>query len=260
MLVAISKLPDFISETIICIFFTMYLRPHQYHKLIPFFHPKPYHSAIPGFVYGGLIASLVDCHGTGTAAAAVYHAEGRAMDTEPAVRFVTGSLHVDYLKPTPLGVPLHLAGRVIENKSRKVIVAITVTANDVITARGEVVAVLIRVVQVEFLTESVVAATVFIERHIVEVNAPRMILEAAGITKLNDLDVGRTKVISKTVPRMRILEERMEGIPVAVGAAVSVAAGRGVADMKIGIAANQSPINPQVSRPCDARAQKRPSP
>jgi acyl-coenzyme A thioesterase PaaI-like protein len=105
------------------------------------FHPKPYHSAIPGFVYGGLIASLVDCHGTGTAAAAVFHAEGRAMDTEPAVRFVTGSLHVDYLKPTPLGVPLHLGGRVIENKGRKVIVAVTVSANDVITARGQVVAV-----------------------------------------------------------------------------------------------------------------------
>ena len=33
------------------------------------FTPKPYHTAIPGYVYGGLIASLVDCHGTGTAAA-----------------------------------------------------------------------------------------------------------------------------------------------------------------------------------------------
>ena len=103
--------------------------------------PKPHYTAIPGFVYGGLIASLVDCHGTGTAAAAVYHAEGRAMDTEPAVRFVTGSLHVDYLKPTPLGVPLHLSGLVIEFKGRKVVIAIDVSANNVITARGQVVAV-----------------------------------------------------------------------------------------------------------------------
>ena len=34
------------------------------------FVPRPYHTAIPGYVYGGLIASLIDCHGTGTAAAA----------------------------------------------------------------------------------------------------------------------------------------------------------------------------------------------
>ena len=39
------------------------------------FTPRPYHTAIPGFVYGGLIASLVDCHGTGSAAAAAYRAE-----------------------------------------------------------------------------------------------------------------------------------------------------------------------------------------
>lgn len=34
------------------------------------FLPEPYHTAVPGFVYGGILASLVDCHGTGTAAAA----------------------------------------------------------------------------------------------------------------------------------------------------------------------------------------------
>ena len=67
------------------------------------FQPKPYHTAIPGYVYGGLLASLVDCHGTGTAAAAGYRAENRAMDTEPPLRYLTASLHVDYLKPTPLG-------------------------------------------------------------------------------------------------------------------------------------------------------------
>jgi len=105
------------------------------------YNPKPYQIAIPGFVYGGMIASLIDCHGTGTAAAAAYNAEGRVMDTEPALRFVTGSLHVDYLRPTPLGVPLHLHGRVTETKGRKIVVNITVTANDMLTARGEVVAV-----------------------------------------------------------------------------------------------------------------------
>jgi hypothetical protein len=75
--------------------------------------PHPYHIAIPGYVYGGLIASLIDCHGTGTAAAAAYRAEGRAMDTLPAHRFVTAALHVEYLRPTPLGVPLEIRGKVV---------------------------------------------------------------------------------------------------------------------------------------------------
>ena len=47
------------------------------------FTPQPYHTAVAGYVYGGLIASLIDCHGTGTASAAAYRAEGRAMGTEP---------------------------------------------------------------------------------------------------------------------------------------------------------------------------------
>lgn len=103
--------------------------------------PQPYHIALPGYVYGGLLASLIDCHGTGTAAAAAYRAEGRDMSTEPALRFVTASLHVDYLRPTPLGLPLTLRGQVKEIKGRKVAVAITISALDEICVSGEVVAV-----------------------------------------------------------------------------------------------------------------------
>ena len=105
------------------------------------FVPRPYHTAIPGFVYGGLLASLVDCHGTGTAAAASYRAEGRAMDSEPPFRYVTASLHVDYLKPTPMNVELELRGRVSEIKGRKVVVEVTLLAAGVATVKGEVVAV-----------------------------------------------------------------------------------------------------------------------
>lgn len=106
------------------------------------YHPEPYHIAIPGYVYGGLIASLIDCHGTGSAAVAAHKAAGREMhDTSPALRFVTASLHVDYLKPTPMGVPLFLRGTIKEIKGHKVVVAISLSAQDVITARGEVVAV-----------------------------------------------------------------------------------------------------------------------
>lgn len=105
------------------------------------FTPQPYHTAVPGFVYGGLIASLIDCHGTATAAAASYRAEGREMGTQPALRFVTGALQVQFHKPTPLDGPLELRGQVKELRGRKVIVSVTVYAKGVATVSGEVVAV-----------------------------------------------------------------------------------------------------------------------
>ena len=110
-------------------------------ETIAHFTPKPYHIAVPGYVYGGLIASLIDCHGTGTAALASYRSEGREPDTLPLFRFVTASLQVDFLKPTPLGFELELRGKVLELKGRKAISVITVSANREITARGKVVAV-----------------------------------------------------------------------------------------------------------------------
>jgi acyl-coenzyme A thioesterase PaaI-like protein len=105
------------------------------------FEPKPYHTAIPGYVYGGLIASLIDCHGTGTAAAAPDRAPGRGMSSEPPLRYVTASLHVDYLRPTPMGVPLELRGIVEEVAGKKVIVSETLSANGEVCAKGRVVAV-----------------------------------------------------------------------------------------------------------------------
>ena len=105
------------------------------------FEPRPHHTAMPGYVYGGLIASLIDCHSTGTAAAAAYRAEGRPMDTKPEFRFVTASLHVDYLRPTPIDAVLEVRGRVDEIKGRKVVVASTLSANGEVCARGKVVAV-----------------------------------------------------------------------------------------------------------------------
>ena len=110
-------------------------------ETVAVFTPSPHHVALPGFVYGGLIASLVDCHGTASAAAAACRAEGRELGSEPPVRFVTASLHVDYLRPTPLGGPLEIRGRIEEIKDRKVVVAETVSAGGQICARGRLVAV-----------------------------------------------------------------------------------------------------------------------
>jgi acyl-coenzyme A thioesterase PaaI-like protein len=105
------------------------------------FTPRPYHTAIVGYVYGGLIASVIDCHSTGMAAAAMYRAQGREMDSQPPLRFLTASLHVDYLRPTPIAGPLELRAQVQEVKGRKVVVHTTVSVGGEVCARGEVVAV-----------------------------------------------------------------------------------------------------------------------
>ena len=115
--------------------------PQHPDETIAEFVPRSYHTAIPGFVYGGLVASLIDCHGTGSAAAAGYRAEAREPGTEPPLRYVTASLKVDYLKPTPLGPPLVLRGRIAEVKGRKVVTDVSFSVEGVETARGQVVAV-----------------------------------------------------------------------------------------------------------------------
>ncbi len=110
-------------------------------ETIAVYTPKSFHTAIPGYVYGGLTASLIDCHGTGTAAAAAYRHAGRELGSEPAFRFVTASLNVEFFAPTPMGIPLEIRGKVIEINERKVIVEITVSAENKICSRGKVVAV-----------------------------------------------------------------------------------------------------------------------
>ncbi len=103
--------------------------------------PEPWHIAIPGYVNGGLLASLMDCHGTGTAAAAAYRAEGREPGTNPPHRFVTASLEVKYVKPTPLGVQLEVRGRATAIEGRKVTVEARILADGMTTVTGRIIAV-----------------------------------------------------------------------------------------------------------------------
>lgn len=109
------------------------------------FTPRPEHTAIAGFVYGGLIASLIDCAGTGSAAGAGYRAAGREIgdpnDSLPPLRYVTANLTVDFLAPTPMGAELVLRGTIEEVKGRKVVVTQEVHAGQTLVARGRVVAV-----------------------------------------------------------------------------------------------------------------------
>ncbi len=96
----------------------------------------------PGNAYGGLIASLLDCHGTASAAAFAYRDRGRAMgDDLPVIRFVTASLKIDYKRPTPLGIELVVTGELVSLTDRKAVIALSLIANGTECARGEMVAV-----------------------------------------------------------------------------------------------------------------------
>src|SRR5512146_3040682 len=105
------------------------------------FQPSPQHMALPGFVYGGLIASLADCHAMATAAGASMVAAGATPGVDPTPRFVTASLHVEFLRPTPLGPELVLRARPLEVGERKVIVDLHVFVDDIECASARVVAV-----------------------------------------------------------------------------------------------------------------------
>lgn len=106
--------------------------------------PLPSHSGgFPGNVYGGFIASMMDCHSAATASASQLCAEDFSTGEPPICRFVTASIKVDFLKPTPMGKVLELRGKIREMNGRKVIVGVTLSAEGEIRAKGE--AVLVRI-------------------------------------------------------------------------------------------------------------------
>lgn len=97
-----------------------------------------YTGGFPENLYGGLIASLIDCHAAGTASAANARATGIDLGTHAPNRFVTASLKVDYLKPTPMGVEIEVRARVRDVEGRRIWLDVSLGPTGVTTARGEV--------------------------------------------------------------------------------------------------------------------------
>ena len=114
----------------------------QGEETVTYYEPSSKHIAIPGFVYGGLIASLIDCHGTGSCALALHRKNGfEPSSGEAPPRFVTASLNVNYLKPTPQRAVLKAVGKVKEIHPKKWKVDVDVFADEILCATGEVVGV-----------------------------------------------------------------------------------------------------------------------
>lgn len=104
--------------------------------------PRPEQSAGPlQYLYGGTIASLIDCHSVGTAIANYYRREDREIGTGESIWCVTGRLTVNYLAPTPIDSDVMLRATIEECHEKKTIVSCRVYSGDTQTAEGEVVAV-----------------------------------------------------------------------------------------------------------------------
>jgi uncharacterized protein (TIGR00369 family) len=96
---------------------------------------RPEHEAFDGYVNGGILGTLIDCHSNWTAIAALM-AAGWATD---APSTVTAEYSVRFRRPTPSGRPLRIVGRPVEVAPDRVTVETEVEADGVVTARGRAV-------------------------------------------------------------------------------------------------------------------------
>jgi acyl-coenzyme A thioesterase PaaI-like protein len=111
-------------------------------EVVCVFRPRPeYNAGFPNVMYGGLVASLIDCHSIWTAIAHTYRAEGRLHGSLPAISYVTGNLNVKFIQPTPLDRKLVLRARVTELHPRKALVSCGTYSGEILTAEGTVLAV-----------------------------------------------------------------------------------------------------------------------
>ncbi|MDH3748826.1 MAG: PaaI family thioesterase [Gammaproteobacteria bacterium] len=104
--------------------------------------PRPEQCAGPTqYVYGGTIASLIDCHCVGTAMAHQYELEGREIGEGSPIWCVTGRLTVNYLAPTPIDKPVELRATIAASEGKKTTLKCTLYSEGTPTAEGEVIAI-----------------------------------------------------------------------------------------------------------------------
>jgi len=102
------------------------------------YRPLPHQTAgSPLYVNGGILASLVDCHGNNLAMAAAYGREGREVGSEPKIWCVTARLAIDYMRAVPIDKELHLRAKVTRQEGRKTWLECLLTVDEEICVRGE---------------------------------------------------------------------------------------------------------------------------
>ena len=94
--------------------------------------PRPEHEAFDGFVNGGILGTLIDCHSNWTAIAALLARTGAAI----APSTVTSELSIAFRRPTPSNQPMRLIGRATEVRDDHVTVETSIEVDGTTTATG----------------------------------------------------------------------------------------------------------------------------
>lgn len=114
-------------------------------EVIAHYTPHPeYTGGVPENLYGGLLAAILDCHGTAAAAAFYHVAQGLQLGNEPLMRCVTASLTVNYRKPTPMGQELELFARCVNIDGRKVTLELGVCIGEIQYCDGSMLAIRVK--------------------------------------------------------------------------------------------------------------------
>ena len=94
--------------------------------------PSEEHQAFPGMINGGIIGTLLDCHGNWTAAIAIMDEQG--LDEPPCT--VTASYSIKLRRPTPLGISLIVRSQISKIDGSRVEVEMTLEADGKVCASG----------------------------------------------------------------------------------------------------------------------------
>jgi acyl-coenzyme A thioesterase PaaI-like protein len=106
--------------------------------------PEPQFAAGPKHILnGGIIATLLDCHGVVTAIADRYRTEARAIGDGQEIWCATASMDVRYLRPTPIDAEVELRGTVGEVDDRFSTIEVVLSADGKDRAAATVRAVLV---------------------------------------------------------------------------------------------------------------------
>ena len=104
-----------------------------------------YTGGVPSNVFGGMIATIFDCHGTTSAAWFAHHQKGLELTKSTVIgRFITARLEIDYLSPSPIEDEIVVTSTLEELGERKAIIAMEMTVATKVRAKAKMVAVAVK--------------------------------------------------------------------------------------------------------------------
>jgi len=115
--------------------------PHGFHLrsyvdgdvVVAEFTPRPEHDNGFGFLNGGIISTVLDCHG---AAVVMWEAAQQGWHAAPGapVPFITAGFDVRFLRPTPLGPTVQLTASPERIEEREIVVQSELVVDDKVRA------------------------------------------------------------------------------------------------------------------------------